>query len=93
MSSSMKNSLIFSSIISFIAYPLLTIGLVFYTIFSGKANQSILFNSAEVTVDGDSSFSFTLTPSFFGMVFVIFLISFAAVWGIHQLKKKDRASR
>ncbi|ENQ3105064.1 hypothetical protein SAMN04488168_1294 [Bacillus sp. 491mf] len=81
---SFKNSLIFSSVSSFFVFPFLTIGIVFYYIFSGTSKSSLIFNSVSVSMD-ESGFSFSLKPNFFILMGIVFAISFIITFVVQKI--------
>ncbi|MFN2746794.1 MULTISPECIES: hypothetical protein [Bacillus] len=87
----LKQGLIFASFSSFLAFPMLSVALLFYHLFSNQTSNDILFNSLSFVMENDSSFSFQVKPNFFfimiGLFIGIFVIT-AAVSFLHQQKKK-----
>ncbi|MGE7924736.1 hypothetical protein ACQKND_16355 [Viridibacillus arvi] len=84
MFSSLKNPLIISSVFSFLVLPILTIGVVFYYIFSNTSKENIFFNSVSVSVS-ESGFTFSLNPDFFIIMGIMFVSIFLVVFFIQKL--------
>lgn len=87
MSVSVKNSLAFSCVLTFIVLPFLTVGLFFYHLFSGEKNNQFLFNTISLNVQDNASFTFSLDPSYFLLMALTFILTFTIVWIIHRIKR------
>jgi hypothetical protein len=83
---SIKNSLAFSCVLTFIVLPFLTVGLVFYHLFSGEGRVRFLFNTISLNVQDNASFTFSLDPSYFLLMAITFLLTFSIVWIIYRIK-------
>jgi hypothetical protein len=72
----LKQSLIISSLISFVGFPVLTVGLMFYYLFSGTS-KTFLFNTVGIMIgENNQSFSFQFQPQYLLIVFGVFAITF-----------------
>lgn len=76
MNTTVKNSLFLSFILSFVAFPFMSIVLIFYYIFSGITKNSLLFNSVSLTMYGNTGFSFSVNPNFFILMAIVFAVTF-----------------
>ncbi|MEC1261826.1 hypothetical protein P9D34_15440 [Bacillus swezeyi] len=88
---SLKQGLIFASFSSFLAFPMISVALLFYHLFANQTSSDILFNSLSFVMESESSFSFQVKPNFFfimiGLFIGIFIIA-AAFSSLFQKKKK-----
>lgn len=84
MISTLKVPFISSLICSLLVFPLIAISLVFYNIFSNTSENKIFFNSISIKVL-DSGFTFSLSPSFFLLMGIVFVGTFLITFAIQKL--------
>ncbi|MDR6226128.1 hypothetical protein [Desmospora profundinema] len=88
MVASVRNSLVLSFVFSLLVLPFITVGLVFYHLFSGTGDQRLLFNTVTLTTQGNASFSFSLDPAYFLLMAAVFVATFLVVFIIHKAMKR-----
>ncbi|MDR6226122.1 hypothetical protein [Desmospora profundinema] len=89
MAKSAKKSLILSCIFSFIVLPFVSVGALFYHLFSedvGSGKKELLFNTIVLNIK-ETSFSFFINSSYLLLMVIVFVATFFIAFVTHRTVK------